>query len=277
MRKLIFVMVDALGFETAGKRGGYLEHLTEYHMAAKYRVRGELPSASRPMYETLMTGVPVWIHGIATNGVSRRSRCENLFSLCKKNGGVTAAAAFMWVSELYNGTCPFRVYQDRIQIKGKGDIDYGLFYSDCSYPDSHLYADGEFLRKQYAPDFLLIHPMHTDTVGHPYGCASKEYQEAADYSLQNVANLLEGWRAAGYDVIVTGDHGMDELGIHGGNEPIQREVPLYIVSDQVKGGDFTQQEISNLEIAPLACHLLGISPAEGMKQEIHVEMKKEEK
>lgn len=40
MRKLIFVMVDALGFETAGKRGGYLEHLTEYHMAAKYRVRG---------------------------------------------------------------------------------------------------------------------------------------------------------------------------------------------------------------------------------------------
>ena len=204
MGKVIFVMVDALGFDTAGRRGGYLEHLTEYRLAAKYRVRGELPSASRPMYETLMTGLPVSVHGIVTNQTSRRSRCENLFSLCKKSGKVTAAAAFLWISELYNGTCPFSIYEHRIQ-NGGGDIDHGIFYSDCDYPDTHLYADGEYLRKTYDPDFLLIHPMHTDTVGHPSGCASKEYQESADQSLQQVAILLERWREAGYDVIVTAD------------------------------------------------------------------------
>lgn len=271
MGKVIFVMVDALGFDTAGRRGGYLEHLTEYRLAAKYRVRGELPSASRPMYETLMTGLPVSVHGIVTNQTSRKSRCENLFSLCKKSGKVTAAAAFLWISELYNGTCPFSIYEHRIQ-NGGGDIDHGIFYSDCDYPDTHLYADGEYLRKTYDPDFLLIHPMHTDTVGHPFGCASKEYQESADQSLQQVAILLERWREAGYDVIVTADHGMDELGIHGGNERIQRQVPLYIISDRVKKGDFTDHEISNLELAPLVCRLLEIGPGAGMKQEIHIEM-----
>lgn len=274
MGKVIFVMVDALGFDTAGKRGGYLEHLTEYRLAAKYRVRGELPSASRPMYETLMTGLPVSVHGVVTNQVSRKSRCENLFSLCKKSGKVTAAAAFLWISELYNGTCPFSVYEHRIQ-NGGGDIDHGIFYSDCDYPDSHLYADGEYLRKEYEPDFLLIHPMHTDTVGHPFGCNSKEYQNSADQSLQHVANLMERWRQAGYDVIVTADHGIDELGIHGGNERLQRQVPLYIISDKVKPGDFTEDEISNLEIAPLTCRLLGISPGEKMKKKIHIEMENE--
>ena len=34
-------MVDALGFDTATKRGGYLEHLTEHNLAAKYKIRGE--------------------------------------------------------------------------------------------------------------------------------------------------------------------------------------------------------------------------------------------
>ncbi len=40
MGKVIWVMVDALGLETAGKRGGYLEHLVEYNLAAKYKVQG---------------------------------------------------------------------------------------------------------------------------------------------------------------------------------------------------------------------------------------------
>lgn len=275
MGKVIFVMVDALGFDTATKRGGYLEHLTEHNLAAKYKIRGELPSASRPMYETLMTGLPVYKHGVVSNAVSRPSRCKNLFSLCKENGLGTAAAAFLWISELYNATCPFNIYEHRIQHNEGGYIDNGIFYTDFDYPDSHLYSDGDHLRKYYKPDFLLIHPMVSDTVGHRFGCESKEYQDAADHSLQHVAYYLDRWVEDGYDVIVTADHAIDELGIHGGNADIQRTVPLYIVSDKVKKGDFTDHTISNLEIAPFVCRLLGIEPAEGMKKEIHIEMEQD--
>lgn len=271
MGKVIFVMIDALGADTATRRAGYLEHLTKYKKAAKYRMQGDLPSASRPMYETLMTGVPSYIHGIVSNRTVRKSRCENLFSLCNKAGLVTGAAAFQWISELYTGRCPFDLYEDRFLEKPVGSLDCGIFYSDCDYPDSQLYADGEYLRKKYVPDFLLIHPMHLDTVGHRYGSESKEYQEAADFSIQQVAMLCREWNEAGYDIIVTGDHGMDTLGIHGGNEKKQTDVPFYIISDKVKGGDFTDRTISNLEVAPFVCWLLGIDASPDMVKERRIE------
>ncbi len=269
---MIFVMIDALGYDTATKRAGYMEHLVNHKQAAKYRMQGDLPSASRPMYETLMTGLPACVHGITVNQIARKSRCENLFSLCRKNNLRTAAAAFGWIAELYTGKVPFNPYEDRILDHPCGDLDCGVFYLNCDYPDSELYADGEYLRKKYHPDFLLLHPMNVDTAGHVYGSQSKEYQEAADQSFQQIARLCEEWRTDGYDVIVTGDHGMDSLGIHGGNEAIQKEVPLYILSEQVKKGDFSEHPVSNLQMAPLVCRLLGILPAEGMLRENQIEM-----
>ena len=64
MGKTIFVLLDACGYKIATENLGFLEHMVDYGLAAKYKIRGELPSMSRPMYETLMTGVPAHVHGI---------------------------------------------------------------------------------------------------------------------------------------------------------------------------------------------------------------------
>ncbi|MEG2074745.1 MAG: alkaline phosphatase family protein, partial [Angelakisella sp.] len=82
MGKTIFVLLDACRFDMAKEYGGYLEHMIDAGLGAKYRVNGELPSMSRPMYETLMTGLAASVHGITGNKEVRPSRCENLFSLC---------------------------------------------------------------------------------------------------------------------------------------------------------------------------------------------------
>lgn len=273
MKKVILIMIDAQGFDVATQRAGFLEHLTEAGLAAKYRVQCGLPSSSRPMYETLMTGLPASVHGIYSNGVVRPSRCENLFSLTRAHGLTNAAAAYCWVSELYTGRCPFDLTRDRLVLAGAGDIDHGLFYRADDYPDTHLYADAEALRLQFHPDFLLIHPMNVDDQGHKHGCLSPEYGHAAEISFDQIALLFDRWRADGYDLIVTADHGMDELGLHGGNTPVQREVPLYIISDAVAPGDFTGRSISNLNIAPLACDLLGIPRGGQMLQTLDIQKK----
>lgn len=54
MSKVILIMLDAQRFDTAQRRAGFLEHLTEAGAAAKYRVECQLPAISRPMYETLL-------------------------------------------------------------------------------------------------------------------------------------------------------------------------------------------------------------------------------
>lgn len=258
MKKVILVMIDAQGFETAVQRAGFLEHLCEMGLAAKYRVACGLPSSSRPMYETILSGLPVSVHGIYSNQTVRRSISENLFSLTRRYGRTNAAAAYGWVSELYTDHAPFDVFRDRIQLDGSGDIDHGIFYIEDTYPDSHLYADGEMLRQMYHPDFLLIHPMNVDDMGHRHTAASREYGHASEVSFDQIAILFDRWRADGYDLLVTGDHGMDLLGMHGGNDAIQREVPLYIVSDAAAAGDYSDHVISNLNIAPFICDLLEI-------------------
>lgn len=75
MAKLILVLMDACRFDAITQTAGYLEHMIDYGKGAKYRIRGELPSMSRPMYETLMTGLPVWRHG------HRQQRCAEAFPL----------------------------------------------------------------------------------------------------------------------------------------------------------------------------------------------------
>ena len=264
MKKVILVMIDAQGFETAVQRAGFLEHLCEVGLAAKYRVACGLPSSSRPMYETILTGLPVSEHGIYSNQTVRRSTSENLFALTRRHGKTNAAAAYGWVSELYTDHAPFDVFRDRMQLDGSGDIDHGIFYIEDTYPDSHLYADGEMLRQMYHPDFLLIHPMNVDDMGHRHTAASREYGHASEVSFDQIAILFDRWREDGYDLLVTGDHGMDLLGMHGGNEAIQREVPLYIVSDAAEPGDYTDHAISNLNLAPFICDLLEIPRGEHM-------------
>ena len=278
LNKVIFVLVDALGYDVATRHFGLMEHLAESGQGAKYRLRGQLPSLSRPMYETLLTGLPVWRHGITDNGVCRRSRFPSLFRLTREAGLTNAVAGWGWLLELYGDRpLPFDLDRDRLCLEGSGDIMHGIFYVADEYPDSHLYADGDALRQLYHPDFLMIHPMGVDNSGHKFGALSKEYAAAAGDSAGQIARRFEAWRQAGYQLVVTGDHGMDALGRHEGNEPIQREVPLYIVSDQVQGGDFSGEEpLSTLDVAPLLCRLLGIAPAEGMKTDIAIHMKEEQ-
>ena len=268
MGKVIFVLIDALGFEVATKHCGFLEHMAEAGQAAKYRLIGQLPSLSRPMYETLLTGLPVWQHGITANEVCRKSRVENLFSMTRKAGLVNACAGYAWLLELYGDRpLPFLLNRDRFCLEGSGDIMHGIFYNSDDYPDSHLYSDGDFLRRQYKPDFLMIHPMGVDDKGHHFGAQSREYAMQAAHSCVQIAMRWEEWQRDGYQLVVTGDHGMDFLGLHEGNEPIQRETPLYIISDKIKCGDFSNggPVFSTLDICPLLCKLLGIPAATSMK------------
>lgn len=128
MKKTIFVLLDACQYEAGTRNLGYLEHLIDYKKGAKYKVKGELPSLSRPMYAALLTGTPVFSHGITTNDTLRTLDCDNVFSLCQKQGGKTEAAAYHWFGELYNHI-PFRIDRERIQLQSSETIQMLLYNS----------------------------------------------------------------------------------------------------------------------------------------------------
>lgn len=277
MANTILVLLDACRYDTGSENAGYLEHLIDYGQGAKYRVRGELPSMSRPMYETSLTGLPSLIHGITNNQIIRPSRFPNVFSLCREKGLVTAAAAYQWMSELYSRPGRFDPLTDRFQLEGEGSICHGIFYYEDQYPDTHLFGDGEFLRKTYDPDFLLFHSMNVDYWGHRRGSGSQEYAQAVATVMEHIAQLLPLWLGEGWQVVITADHGMNAMGMHGGPAPDQRTIPLYVFSPQVVPGRFEEKEISQLNLAPLLCRLLGLAPSLGMREYIQIALKRDEK
>ena len=193
---------------------GHLQALCGAGRGQSYRLECELPSLSRPLYECILTGVPPIDSGIPHNDVVRLSQEQSLFHYARAAGLSTAAAAYHWVSELYN-RAPFDPARDRHTDDSAMPIQRGHFYWSDHYPDSHLFADAESLRRRHAPNFMLVHSMNIDDAGHRHGLASPPTAtpRGADALL---SEYLHQWLAAGYQVAITADHGMNEDRSHGG-------------------------------------------------------------
>lgn len=262
--KVILVVVDGLRDDTAAAHMGYLEHLVEHHQAQRMSVIAEMPSMSRPLYETIQTGVAPYVHGITSNSVVRRSIMPNVFDIAAKNGRVTAAAAYWWVSELYNAV-PYDPIEHGEIDNPDCAIQHGRFYMNDSFPDAELFAQAERMIRRYAPDYLLIHPMGMDDTGHRHGANSSEYANHAIYVDQVMANLLPSWLERNYTVLITADHGMNDNHNHGGSGADVRMVPLYFIQPGVPAGEKAQAPVSQLCIAPTLLKLLGLPIPETMK------------
>ena len=249
MKKVVLILSDALRYDAAVEGMGYLGHLVESKLASLYKIVGELPSMSRPMYETIHTGLPNSEHGIVAISVVRLSTKPNVFQAAKDAGKITAAAAYYWFSELYN-----RAPYDRIDDKEVDDADlpiqHGRFYTQDEYPDVELFATAGMLARRFSPDYLLLHPMGMDYHGEKYGSDTSQYRNQAVLQDMWLAPLIAEWMGLGYNILVTGDHGINKDGIHGGPTPEQRDVPLYVINSGQAGLGDTGEIVSHLQIAP---------------------------
>jgi len=266
MAKIILILSDALRYDVAVANMGFLGHLVEYKLASLYKIVGELPSLSRPMYETIHTGVPSSVHGIVANTIVRRSIMPNIFQSVTNAGKVTAAAAYFWVSELYN-SAPYDHIDDKEVDDESLFIQHGRFYIKDEYPDIELFATAAHLIRKFFPDYLLLHPMGMDYYGETYGSDSKEYRNHATQQDKWLAPLIQEWMEREYTIIVTGDHGINKDGSHGGTTPDQREVPLFTIQPNVKGRGDTGETVSHLQIAPTVLQLLNVPIPETMKHQ----------
>jgi predicted AlkP superfamily pyrophosphatase or phosphodiesterase len=263
--KVILVVSDGLRDDTAACQMGYLEHLVEIRQATRYTVRAELPTMSRPLYETIHTGVPVSQHGVTSNREVRRSTMPNVFQAAVENGLTTAAVAYSWFSELYN-SAPYDLIMDREVDDPALLIQHGRFYTQDDYPDVEIFATAGMLVRKFFPDYLLVHPMGMDYVGESFGANSSQYRNQAIYQDVMLANFLPPCLALGYAVLVTADHGMSDDKMHGGTTPDVRLVPLYVMLPGDEGLGDTQKTVSQLHIAPTLCRLLGVPVSETMAQ-----------
>jgi predicted AlkP superfamily pyrophosphatase or phosphodiesterase len=263
--KVVLVLSDALRDDVAAQRMGYLEHLVEAKRGTRFTVTAELPTLSRPLYETIHTGLRVSDHGIVSNHTVRMSNVPNVFDASCKGGLMTAAAAYYWFSELYV-RAPYDRVDDREIDRSSAGIQHGRFYTEDSYPDAELFAAAAMLVRRFQPDYLLVHPMGMDYLGETFGADSDRYRNNATYQDMALAELVPEWLEGGYTVLVTGDHGINADHTHGGTTPDVRDVPLYILPADRRGQGYTRRTVSQLAVAPTLCRLLGVPVPETMRE-----------
>jgi predicted AlkP superfamily pyrophosphatase or phosphodiesterase len=255
LRPTIFVILDGLRYDAARSCLGYMEALVAGGEAQAYEVVSQIPSLSRPLYGTLMTGKPPVEHGIVSNAHARRLEIPSVFSLARGAGLVTAAAAYHWFSELYN-EAPFQ-HAHRLTRREDANIQHGVFYWSDDYPGDHTFADAHALIEQASPHFVVVHPMNIDDAGHKHGGDSVGYRQAVRASNAHLSLFVPLWRARGYTVIVTSDHGMNADGNHGGPGVSETHVPLYTIGADAFTLD-PEVRVQQIELAGTLCELLGI-------------------
>lgn len=255
MKPLILVVLDGVSAKAAFARMGTMEALVEEKRAAVCTMQAALPTLSRPLYETIQTGLSPIKHGILRNDDVRPSAENHLFARVKEAGGITAAAAYHWIAELYDeGSRRFALEDE----KSGGFIDRGIYYYTDDYPVSALFADADFLVDTYQPDYLLVHPMNADDAGHKYGGESREYLEAVALSDRELARYLPKWLSLGYTVAVTADHGMGPDGFHGGVAECERLVPLYLVGPGIPRKNERNTLLPQEDLAEILACLMGL-------------------
>lgn len=255
---IILVILDGLNAHTAEMCMGYLQAATQGKQGVYRRMECALPSLSRPLYECILTGVEPIDSGVVHNGVCRLSHGNSIFHRASQAGLTTAAAAYHWVSELYN-RAPYDAPRDRHTADLSLPIQYGHFYSVDDYPDSHVFIDAESLRLRHVPHFLLIHSMNIDDAGHQHGGDSRAYRNATRHADGLLSRFLPQWLAEGYRVIVTADHGMNVDASHGGVLPEEREVPFFIFGQEANA---QEAEIAQRDICTSICRWLGLPETE---------------
>ena len=254
-QRVILVVLDGLNHAVGHHAMGYLSALVKAGRGQYQSLDCELPAMSRPLYECLLTGDLPVDSGIVNNGIVRRSRGISLFDLASQQGKRTAAAAYHWVSELYVAA-PFVPARHRWLDNPESAIQAGIFYWQDLYPDDHLFSDAEMLRLRHDPDFLLVHSMNIDDAGHRHGGDTPQYRNAARHADVALADYLPAWLEAGYQVMVTADHGMNADRSHSGLLEEERRVPLWTFGNAFANGAAT--DLKQRELCGTLATLLGL-------------------
>lgn len=269
-RKLLMIVLDGLAWRAARRLMGNLEGWVSSGEARVWRMRSVLPSTSGPCYASIHTGVPPQVHGITSNQTVRRLNLPDIFSAVSGAGGVTGAVTHSDWSRMFNRD-PFDPVRDIEFDDDSLPIRHGRLHTmtgeshdnQMTPSDVDLFATLSSLIGRFGLDYGLLHTCTLDSMSHRFGqdCGP---MDLACYTVDaSLAAFLPAWRAAGYEVIVTADHGHSDRGHHGGNAPDMRDFPVYYFGD-AKGPE-EDALLDQLQLAPTILSRFGLPIPDSMQ------------
>ena len=270
MTKLLLIILDGVPYRNWRRLFGNLEGWVEQGHARVRRMRSVLPSTSASCYASIHTGLPPQVHRIWDNADIRRLEFPDVFGELTKAGRKTGAVTHSYWSEFFN-RAPFDVVRDIEYDEPQGPITHGRFHTMHGYGHANQMTPADYdlfgtltrLCEVKGIDYGILHTCTLDSMGHRFFHDCEEMDHACYAMDATLAPFIHRWREAGYEVIVTADHGQDARGHHGGAGEDQRDFAFYYF-----GGSPLPPEdevLDQLALAPSILTRMGIPLPPTMK------------
>lgn len=253
------ILVDGLRADTLDKMP-YTKGLADEGSSGIFTVPG--PTFSRPAYARIITGACSSINGISSNNQAKKLFAPTLFDLAYGEGLKSGASAYKWYYDLLFGP-PYHTGEgdeNRLIRNDTLPLQYGYFYDDFDgeYDDVEIFDYGMQALVEENPNFLLVHTMDVDEMGHRHGGVSEAYLEAALVNDRCIREFIERIPdPAESVVIITGDHGHTDRGGHGGLEKKAVEIKVAFYGKGVAPGGMLEG-YTQLDLAPTIAAILGL-------------------
>ena len=269
--KLLLIVLDGVPYRNFRRLFGNLEGWVDSGDARIWKHCSVLPSTSASCYASIHTGVTPAVHGCTGNDNVFRLSQPDVFSQVRKAGGTTGAVTHSFWSEFFN-RAPFDPLRDiEYDEPDSKTINHGRFHTMTGYglinqmtpSDADLFATLTMLCARFNLDYGILHTSTLDSMGHRFHHDCREMDNACFKLDEMLAPFIRRWLDAGYELIVTADHGQDARGHHGGRDPLQQETALYYFGPAEGPSDDTV--INQLQLAPTILSRLGAPVAATMK------------
>jgi predicted AlkP superfamily pyrophosphatase or phosphodiesterase len=269
--RLLLIILDGVPLANWRRYFGCLEGWVAAGTAQTWTMRAVLPSMSGPCYASIHTGLPPQEHGVLSNGMITRVAQPDLFSEIRKAGGITGAVTHSWWSEFFN-RAPFDLLRDiEYDEPDSPAINHGRFHTMTGYDhanqatpcDADLFATLTSLCARFSLDYGILHTCTLDSMGHRFGHDCTEMDHACALLDAMLAAWILRWRAMGYEVIVTADHGQSLRGHHGGTGSDQRDFALYYFGEAE--GPAPSTLLDQLSLAPTILGRMGVALPQTMR------------
>ncbi len=259
-RKVVFVLIDALRYDTSLK-ADVMPTLNSLRSQAAYaRTSSQTPSYSAPGYSVLFTGAwPYLSDGPAFNLDYEEIPAwtqDNLFTAAKRNGLNTAASGYYWFEKLIPAAA----------------LDAGYFTAGEDHAADRDVVDAALPWIQ-SNDYqlILIHIDQVDYAGHHEGGpANPNWDAAASRADSLLAEILAALDLEQDVIFVASDHGQIGVGGHGGQDPITLVEPFVLAGKGISPGDYG--DVLMVDIAPTLAVILGTNIPAAAQGQVLVDM-----
>lgn len=270
-RKLLLIIIDGVPYDNWRRLFGNLEGWVQSGEARVWRMRSVLPSTSACCYASIHTGVSPQVHGVTSNSSIFRINLPDIFSECRAEGLVTGAVTHSFWSEFFN-RAPFDLVRDiEYDEPNSTSINHGRFHTMTAYghdnqmtpSDIDLFSTLTRLCDKFNLNYGIYHSCTLDSMGHRFGHDCLEMDNACAILDAQLAPFITRWRKAGYDVIVTADHGQSMRGHHGGAGSDQQDFAFYYFGESKMPAEDVL--LDQLALAPSILKRLGVPIPDTMR------------